>query len=391
MLKVLVLSFYYAPDLCAGSFRTTALIEQLKKHNDIEIDVITTMPNRYASFEAGALEHEKNSNVTIRRVHLPSHKSGMLDQIKSFLTYYKRVKQLTNSKEYDLVFATSSRLFTAFLGAQIAKSKRLPLYLDIRDIFVDTIKDVLNPKLAFIIKPLLTVIEKYTFSNAKHINLVSKGFNDYFSSRYPKPNYSFFTNGIDSEFLNFPKETANSVNSKKIKTVLYAGNIGEGQGLNTIIPKLARLAGSQYHFKVVGDGGRKPILMQSSQGVENISFHPPVSREELIEEYLQADILFLHLNDYSAFEKVLPSKIFEYAATGKPILAGVSGFAAEFLNEEVVNAKVFYPSDEKAALNELLALDEKPINRDCFIKKYTRKNIMNEMASSILSYRSEHG
>ena len=46
------------------------------------------------------------------------------------------------------------------------------------------------------------------------------------------------------------------------------------------------------------------------------------------------DVLFLHLNDYSAFRKVIPSKIFEYAATGKPIVAGVSGYAAEFLRHE---------------------------------------------------------
>jgi len=42
--------------------------------------------------------------------------------------------------------------------------------------------------------------------------------------------------------------------------------------------------------------------------------------EDLSPSYLvvDADVLFLHLNAYKAFEKVLPSKIFEYAATGRP-------------------------------------------------------------------------
>jgi glycosyltransferase involved in cell wall biosynthesis len=385
-LKVLVLSFYYAPDLCAGSFRTTALIEQLKQQPNAEVEVITTMPNRYASFEASAKEFEHTDNVTVRRIVLPSHKSGMLDQIKSFASFYKQANKLISGKKYDLVFATSSRLFTAFLGARIAKRINAPLYLDIRDIFVDTLKDVLSPKVIFLLKPILTLVENYTFSAAQHINLVSKGFESYFVNRFKNANYSWFTNGIDKEFLNTETPVESKLSEHAHLTVLYAGNIGEGQGLNTIIPELAKLTGVQYQFKVIGDGGRKAALVEASQGIANISFHPPVNREQLIKEYLNADILFLHLNDYPAFEKVLPSKIFEYAAVGKPILAGVSGYAAEFINKEVDNAEVFYPSNHQQAATALATLKLGQTNRDNFISKYTRINIMNEMANSIVSY-----
>lgn len=385
-MKLLVLSFYYAPDLCAGSFRTAALIEQLKEQPNIEIEVITTMPNRYASFEAGAQKFEKSGNLTIRRIALPPHKSGMLDQIKSFASFYKQANKLINGKNYDLVFATSSRLFTAFLGARIAKLVKAPLYLDIRDIFVDTLKDVLNSKVAFLLKPILTLVENYTFSTAQHINLVSKGFESYFVDRFKNANYSWFTNGIDKEFLHTEAQAQSELSGSAALTVLYAGNIGEGQGLNTIIPDLARLAGVRYQFKVIGDGGRKVSLVEATQGISNISFHPPVSREQLVKEYLNADILFLHLNDYPAFEKVLPSKIFEYAAVGKPILAGVSGYSAEFINMEVENAEVFYPSNHQQAAASLATLKLGQTNRDSFISKYTRTNIMMEMANSIISY-----
>lgn len=385
-MKVLVLSFYYAPDLCAGSFRTTALIEQLKEQPNIEIEVITTMPNRYASFEAGAQEFEQSGNLTIRRIALPSHKSGMLDQIKSFAVFYKNANKLIAGNKYDLIFATSSRLFTAFLGARIAKRVGAPLYLDIRDIFVDTLKDVLSTKVTFLLKPILTLVENYTFSAAKHINLVSKGFESYFVNRFKNANYSWFTNGIDKEFLQTEARVESKLSEPTPLTVLYAGNIGEGQGLNTIIPELAKLAGDKYEFKVIGDGGRKASLVEASEGIANITFYPPVNREQLIQEYLSADILFLHLNDYPAFEKVLPSKIFEYAAVGKPILAGVSGYASKFINSEVSNAEVFYPSSHIQAATSLAKLKLGQTNRDNFKSKYTRTNIMNEMASSIVSY-----
>ncbi|EIJ0981520.1 glycosyltransferase family 4 protein [Vibrio vulnificus] len=387
-MKILVLSFYYKPDLCAGSFRTTALIEQLKQQNGVMLDVVTTMPNRYASFDASAdtdiKAEEVDGNVRVRRIHLPSHNSGMLDQIKSFKTFYQQAQKLVKNESYDLVFATSSRLFTAFLGARVAKVKKVPLYLDIRDIFVDTIKDVLSPKVALLLKPVLSAIEKYTFSSAKHINLVSKGFEGYFKARYTNSSYSWFTNGIDGEFLDLPKGNSSEFTSEKAKRLVYAGNIGEGQGLHTIMPELAVLANHDYTFRVIGDGGRKKQLEDASTSNNNVVLLPPVNRKKLIEEYLNADVLFLHLNDYPAFEKVLPSKIFEYAATGKPILAGVSGYAAEFIKAEVPNAEVFYPGDHNGAMDALKKLKLEYTGRTDFIEKYTRSNIMKKMSKSII-------
>lgn len=386
-MRILVLSFYFKPDLCAGSFRTTALVEQLKQHAGIEVDVVTTMPNRYASFDADAQPEEIDGNVRIRRVLLPSHESGMLDQIKSFKTFYQQATKLVKSENYDLVFATSSRLFTAFLGARVAKSKKVPLYLDIRDIFVDTIKDVLSPKAVLLLKPILSIVEKYTFSAAKHINLVSKGFDEYFQARYPKVGYSWFTNGIDAEFLELQNVKIEIDSEDETKRIVYAGNIGEGQGLHTIIPELASLVSQSYYFRVIGDGGRKQLLIDKTSSIKNMELLPPVNRQELIDEYLRADILFLHLNDYPAFEKVLPSKIFEYASTGKPILAGVSGYAAEFIKSEVSNAEVFYPGDHQGALNALNKLKLEHTERKAFISKYARANIMKSMSYSIVALR----
>jgi glycosyltransferase involved in cell wall biosynthesis len=383
-LKILVLSFYYKPDLCAGSFRTSALIDELKNKNDVEIELLTTMPNRYSSFSTSAVSDESDGNVRVKRIELPSHKSGMLDQIKSFSSYYLEVQKLVKHNDYDLVFATSSRLFTAFLGSRIAKKKKIPLYLDIRDIFVDTIKDVLPSKLAFFVKPLMSIVEKYTFSSAKHINLVSKGFEEYFKSRYPKPTYTFYTNGIDAEFLGGSSENRCVDSLSDITTVLYAGNIGEGQGLHNIIPQLAKVTGDKVKFNIIGDGGRKEQLKQAIANIPNVELLPPVNRKELIQKYLEADVLFLHLNDYPAFEKVLPSKVFEYASVGKPILAGVSGYSAEFIQSEIPNSQVFYPSDHAGALDAFNRLELGYTDRGAFVEKYNRSKIMEEMCDSIL-------
>ncbi|MGS2722701.1 glycosyltransferase family 4 protein [Porticoccus sp. GXU_MW_L64] len=392
-MNILILSFYFRPDLCAGSFRCSSLVDQLVnvKHDYVHLDVLTTLPNRYTTFSSEAEAHEIDDRINIHRVKLPSHSSGMLDQAKAFLAYYREVKKLTHSGKYDVVYATSSRLMTAFLGARISRSFDVPLYLDIRDIFVDTIKDVLPKPLAVLIKPVFGMIERYSFGSAKRINLVSKGFRPYFLSRYPKVDYRWFTNGIDSEFIGTCQDRSIELQERcdrDVIRVVYAGNIGEGQGLHTIIPLLAKAVEGKVRFKIIGDGGRRSALEEAlrAEGVNNVEVVGPVNREDLIVEYQSSDVLFLHLNDYPAFKKVLPSKIFEYAAMGKPILAGVSGFAAQFIEEEVNNSVVFSPGDWEEGTRALDSMQMGEGDRSSFIEKYLRENIMREMAADIISF-----
>ncbi len=359
------------------------------RKRDIEIEVITTLPNRYAGFSAEAPAFEQDGNVTIHRVALPAHESGMADQTRAFGAFYRAARQLVRGRQFDGVFATSSRLFTAFLGARIARSLKVPLYLDIRDIFVDTLNDVLPKKVTWAASPVLNQVERYTFNRAGRINLVSEGFADYFRSRYPNTEYRWFTNGIDQEFLNAtPSEVRNLGGEGKL-SILYAGNIGEGQGLHKIVPLLASELVDKAKFEVIGAGGRLGHLTDACSSAENVTLAPPVSRSELVDAYRRADVLFLHLNDYEAFKKVLPSKIFEYAALGKPILAGVGGYAAEFVREHVSNAEVFEPGDVTGAVAafERLSLREEP--RTDFISRFARVQIMNEMADDIVSFMQD--
>ena len=169
--------------------------------------------------------------------------------------------------------------------------------------------------------------------------------------------------------------------------VLYAGNLGEGQGLHAILPGLANRMRLRVHFKIIGDGGRKEALRAAlvSAGVDNVELLPPMDRVQLIEAYQTADVLFLHLNDYDAFRKVLPSKLFEYGAMGKPIWAGVSGYAAEFMRTELDNSAVFHPCNaaEAERVFSQLRLQNEP--RDRFAAKFARGNIANEMADDVVN------
>src|SRR5690554_1318352 len=388
MKKILYLCFYFEPDLCAGSFRNSPLVWELGQQTKgrVEIDVITTFPNRYESFKTKALGKEAKDNVTIHRIQLPAHKSGMKDQIVSFKPYYSKVLAITKGKEYNLVIASSSRLFTAYLGYKIASKNKIPLYLDIRDIFYDTMEDVLKSKLikAFTL-PVIKQIENKTFSYATHINLISEGFKYYFS-QYDKANYSYFTNGIDQIFID--NNASVNFEDKYPKKIVYAGNLGEGQGLDKIIPEAAKLLGDQYEFTIIGDGGIKQRLIDKVNDFKltNVKFSNPIKRNELIKVYEECDYTFVHLNDYEAFKKVLPSKIFELACFPQPMIAGVGGYANSFVDEHVENKILFNPCDVDDFVTQLKNFEYKRFKREAFINKFKRSTINKNMVVSMLEY-----
>lgn len=387
-MRILVLSFYYPPDLSAGSFRVDALVRALRDRMPAgtHIEVLTTLPNRYKSFSKQAAELDVQDGLEVRRFALPGHSSDMRGQSIAFLAFARQVLRFVADRDYDLVYATSSRLMTAALGSWISRRKRVALYLDIRDIFVDTMSDLLPPPAAWPVGRFFSWVEAWTMRRAGRINLVSAGFKDYFRKRYPDSSLAFFTNGIDREFLDLPPSPAVPRIDRRA-LIVYAGNIGEGQGLHEILPGLARALRDRARFVVIGDGGRRQALESAITGIDNIELRSPVSRSELMAAYQSADVLFLHLGNYSAFEKVLPSKLFEYGALGKPILAGVAGYAAEFVRQEITNAAVFSPCDSAGGVAAFQSLEIADRPRPEFVTKYARENIAQAMALDILRLR----
>ncbi|MCH2209157.1 MAG: glycosyltransferase family 4 protein [Lentisphaerales bacterium] len=396
-MNILVLSFFYPPDLSAGSFRIKSVIDELKKKTSSsdKIQLITNYPNRYMSFTDKVLESEVDGNVSIKRCELPSNGKGFISQVRRFLSYRKFVLKEVKDKKYDLVFATSSRLFTAALGVEVAKKYNCPSYIDIRDLFVDTFQSTFPAFLSMPLLPLFKHVEKTTFNGATKVNVVSAGFISYIRSNYKiSENIDEFTNGVDEIFMTTDKsvEFASSLtdflNKEKRKrpVILYAGNLGKSQAMDEIIPAMAKGL-PEYDIVIVGDGNTKKSLLEtvSLNKLDNIHIFPPVKREFVPFLYEKADVLFLHLSQAEAFEKVLPSKLFEYAASGKPIVAGVSGFAKTFCKSEINNCVVFEPNTSEAAIKSVKSVSLKVTDRLAFVEKYKRTLIIEKLVESFLS------
>src|SRR5699024_4718084 len=148
MKKIVYLTFYFEPDLSACSFRNTPLVKELAQQAEgrAHVEVLTTLPNRYGSshIKEQTQTVETNKNYTVRRFAVPENSGGMKSQIMAYQAYFRKVKRHVRNRHYDLVVASSAKLFTAYLAGTIAKKQNIPLYLDIRDLFHENLDNMLQ-------------------------------------------------------------------------------------------------------------------------------------------------------------------------------------------------------------------------------------------------------
>ena len=143
-MKILFIGFYHPPDLSAGSYRTSALIDELLKvmPPKSQIEVITSLRKRYNRFSAGVPKREEQQGVVIYRMRLPKHRNSFFGQSLSFLVFAIGAIKIARGERPDLVFGRSSGLMTAILASFVARKYNTLLYLNSRDLFLETLRDV---------------------------------------------------------------------------------------------------------------------------------------------------------------------------------------------------------------------------------------------------------
>ena len=104
---------------------------------------------------------------------------------------------------------------------------------------------------------------------------------------------------------------------KDKKIILYSGNIGEKQGLDSVIDAAAWLSNQPWHFVIVGQGGGKARLenMVSRRSLSNVTFLP-LQRYEVLPALLKMGDCHLVVQKRGAADAVLPSKLTNILAVG---------------------------------------------------------------------------
>ena len=116
------------------------------------------------------------------------------------------------------------------------------------------------------------------------------------------------------------------------RRIVYAGNLGPAQKLDTVIEAAAKLgvAGAPVEFALYGSGSSELELKTLAErlGATNVSFHGRVTLEEAFGASSAALAQLICLQPSALFRMTVPSKLFSAFAAGAPLLYGLEGDAA---------------------------------------------------------------
>ena len=317
MKDILIITSYFPPETGAASNRIFHLAEGLKKHR-FNVSVLTPLPN-YPTGEIfkdykGTFKHTSTEQgVLVNRLWIyASNSKNKLLRLIAMLSYsFSLVWFFMWNTIPKTVIVQSPPLLVAFTCVFFLKSKTRKLILNVSDLWPIAGLELGAFKKGFSYK-MLERIEHFNYKRADLVLGQSEEILTHVKSICPDKSTFLYRNYPDFESpeLNYKPSEG------KLK-IVYAGLLGIAQGIYTLCQELDY---DTIEFHIYGSGAEQAkIETYISEHPElPIIYHGQVSRSELHSVLLQYDITIIPL--LKRIYGSVPSKIFEYAKLGLPML-----------------------------------------------------------------------
>lgn len=342
-----------------------------------DVCVITMDAPGYTLFEHERFTHKKIPYIDTK---IASFLKRSWLEIKASI----KVLKVARAHDYDAVLITIPSIFTFFMSFLLS-SKKYHI-LDVRDLAWEYLPDA-----GFVAPVAKKCFRWAAYLSVKKFDLISVT-NSYQYNYMQKlsgvtPVISV-PNGVSRAVYEKANTVSNSKNTSKV--ISYVGNIGLGQDLSTLVEVSKRLP--NYIFNIVGDGTdfqRIKGLIDPKQG--NLKLYGNLSQDEVLDVYSKSDILYAQLTP--SYSGAIPSKLYEYLATGKYVIYGGKGEAvkalSDFENVSIVSPcsvddlastvhSVFYEKNY-----DVISEYNKNIIKNFFIRDEIVKNLVGKVGESI--------
>ncbi|GAA4891281.1 glycosyltransferase family 4 protein [Flaviramulus aquimarinus] len=318
MKDIMIITSYFPPEIGAASNRMYHLAKGLQKHN-FKVSVITPLPNYPTGkiFEPyrGHFKHTSEENkITIHRLWIYSSNSkNKLLRLIAMLSYsFSLIWFFMWNTIPRTVIIQSPPLLVAFTSILCLRSKKRKLILNISDLW-----PIAGLKLGALKKNFsYGFLEKIEYFNYKHANLVlgqSEEILTHVTSLFPNKATFLYRNFPD---FNIPDISIKDKSTGKLK-IVYAGLLGVAQGIYKLCQELDYIA-IQLH--IYGSGPEQNAIESFIKNHPDLDivYHGELSRKELHKVLLKYDLTIIPL--LNRIYGSVPSKIFEYARLGLPML-----------------------------------------------------------------------
>ena len=376
----------------------------------VSIFCANTRHNSNDQIEVGNSKYVTNEidNIPYIFIRTKPSKGNGLDRIKNMVYFYRNLKKtaklfIKNGTKPDLILASSVHPLTLVAGLKIGKRYNIPVICEIRDLWPEAIFAFNKAKEKSIIGKLLIKGEHWIYKNADSLIFTKEGDTDYLKEKKWDKNSGgdidldkcyYINNGLDVDDYSKSVRTFTledvDLNSNKFK-VVYAGAIRPVNNIDKLIEASRLLKNhDDIIFLIYGEGIQKQefdVFIQKHK-LDNVVMKGFVNKKYIpfILSKSSVNILNYSQSRYNWNRGNSSNKLFEYMASGKPIIAtvkmGYSPFERYNFGIEIEDAK---PQDVADAIlkikrmdkseYDLLSLNAKKASYNYDFKKHTKELI----------------
>jgi len=351
-MRILVVSQFFPPEPGAAQNRLGAFVSGLLDRGHT-VTVICEQPNHPAGvFQPGfgrrPIVVERSGALTVRRLWVAASPRRTLVRRAAFYGSFAvgALAAVPAAGRHDVLLVSSPPLPPAVAAATAAWLRRLPLVLDVRDIWSIAIQAVdVHGR-----GRLLAATERYErilFGSAARITATTRAFCEHIDRVVGRPIAEYLPNGASDALLALPDQPRPDGGPL---VVGYAGNFGLLHRLDVVLEAAALLRSEDVRFLLVGDGPRGDDLRRERErrGLDAVELRPSVPADRLGALLMGCDVLLSPLGPAPALEAVIPSKTYDAMAVGRPVITSARGEAAALVTQNGCGLVV--EPDDPAAL-----------------------------------------
>ena len=359
-MRVLVLTQWYPPE---PPLLMQELAQTLQSRGH-EVTVLTGFPNYpsgriYPGYRLSLWQKETVESVPVVRVALyPDHGSSAVKRVGNYVSFALSCAVLAPFlvPRPDVLFVYHPPLTVGIPAIWLGWLWGVPFVYQIQDMWPET----LRATAMVTSRRVLAWVDRFArwvYARASALVVISPGFRQNLLAKDVAPQKIHVISNWVDQAVYHPVERDAALGDQLRLTgrfnVMFAGNMGEAQGLETVLEAAARLRElSDVQFVLVGDGIAVPRLqaLARERQLANVRFLGRFPPQQMPGLYALADVLLIHLKDDPLFRITIPHKTFAYMASGKPVLAAMAGDAAGLIAN--ARAGLVCPPEDSEAMAE---------------------------------------
>ncbi len=333
-----MLSLVFGPDTVSTANLMTDLARGLQEMGH-QVTVSTSMPHynpsksvlanpAYRRRPPTVYAENKEAGVRVFRVYMPLKGRRLWRRVLDYGWFHLATTLVAGLKagKQDVIFVPSPPITLGLSGWALTLVLGGKLIYNVQELWPDV-----PVRMGLLRSPILVrlvySVESFVYRRSHAIASIARSFNETLAARgVPQEKLHFTPNFVDVDWLRLGNRDNDFAREQRLLdkfVVLYAGNIGLTQGLETLVKVGLELQGEDdIEIVVVGDGAGRASFEQAvdSSGLKNVRLLPFQPYNVVPQIYAAANVCVSPMRFGFSYDTI-PSKINTAMAMSRPVVA----------------------------------------------------------------------